>query len=148
MPQRTRERPTPTQDAPGHKSLRALCALCVQLPFRACGQPVSPLQAFRALPSPMAVALTTLNLSKTYGHHHLFSGISLALDDRERLALIGPNGSGKSTLLKILANQETADEGSVSVRKGVRAAYVAQSDTFPQGSTVISAVIKGLEGVT
>ncbi len=96
----------------------------------------------------MAVSLTTLNLAKTYGHHHLFEGISLALDHRERLALIGPNGSGKSTLLKILAGIETADEGAVSIRKGLRPAYVAQSDVFPAGSTVLSAVVDGLKGVT
>ena len=86
----------------------------------------------------MAVAVSTLNISKTFGHHQLFGGVSLAVDQRERLALIGPNGSGKSTLLKILAGLETADEGSVSVRKGVRAAYVSQSDVFPEGSTVLS----------
>jgi ATP-binding cassette subfamily F protein uup len=96
----------------------------------------------------MAVAVSTLSISKTFGHHRLFDGVSVAVDQRERLALIGPNGSGKSTLLKILAGLETADEGSVSVRKGVRAAYVSQSDVFPEGSTVLSAVIEGLRGVT
>jgi ATP-binding cassette subfamily F protein uup len=96
----------------------------------------------------MAVALSTQNLGKTFGHHRLFAGISVAVDQRERLALIGPNGSGKSTLLKILAGLETADDGGVSLRKGVRPAYVAQSDVFPEGSTVLSAVIDGLRGVT
>src|SRR5258706_8092612 len=95
----------------------------------------------RVLPCCMAVALSTNTLGKTFGHHRLFAGISLAVDQRERLALIGPNGSGKSTLLKILAGLETADEGSVSLRKGVRPAYVSQSDVFPEGSTVLSAVI-------
>jgi ATP-binding cassette subfamily F protein uup len=96
----------------------------------------------------MPPVLTAQDLSKTYGHHTLFSGIGLVVQDRERLALIGPNGSGKSTLLKLLAGLETPDQGSVVLRRGLRAAYVPQSDQFPEGSTVISAVVGGLHGVT
>jgi ABC transport system ATP-binding/permease protein len=92
----------------------------------------------------MATLLTALNLSKTYSTRMLFSGVAMSLDDRERLALIGPNGSGKSTLLKIIAGLETPDEGAVSLRKGVRAAYVPQSDVFPEGSSVLSAVTAAL----
>jgi ATP-binding cassette subfamily F protein uup len=92
----------------------------------------------------MPPVLTARNLAKTYGTRHLFSGVGLALEERERMALIGPNGSGKSTLLKILASFEDADEGTVQFRKGVRAAYVAQADVFPEGSTVLSAVTDAL----
>lgn len=96
----------------------------------------------------MPPVLTAQDLSKTFGHHTLFSGIGLVVQDRERLALIGPNGSGKSTLLKLLAGLETPDEGSVVLRRGMRAAYVPQSDQFAPGSTVLSAVVGGLLGVT
>lgn len=102
---------------------------------------------FLLLPSPpMPVALTAANLSKTFGSRTLFAGVALSLDERERLALIGPNGSGKSTLLKILAGLETPDEGAVTVRKGVRAAYIAQSDTFPEGASILTAVTSALVG--
>jgi len=96
----------------------------------------------------MAVVLTTQNLAKTFATHRLFAGIALTLEDRERLALIGPNGSGKSTLLKILAGLETPDEGSVTLRKGLRPAYVSQADVFPEGSTILSAVTEALRTVT
>jgi ABC transport system ATP-binding/permease protein len=94
----------------------------------------------------MPPVLTSSNLSKTFGSHTLFSGVSISLEDRERLALIGPNGSGKSTLLKILAGLDQPDEGTVTIRKGARVAYVAQADTFPEGSTVITAVNDSLRG--
>jgi len=88
----------------------------------------------------MPVALSSRDLSKTFGTRTLFTGVSLTLEDRERLALIGPNGSGKSTLLKILAGIETTDTGEVTVRKGLRVAYVSQQDVFDAGSNVLSAV--------
>jgi len=88
----------------------------------------------------MPPVLTSSNLAKAFGTHTLFTGVAINLEDRERLALIGPNGSGKSTLLKILAGLDSPDEGTVTIRKGARAAYVAQADTFPEGSTIISAL--------
>jgi len=88
----------------------------------------------------MPLSLSATNLSKTYGSRTLFSGVALALEDRERLALIGPNGSGKSTLLKILAGLEDPDTGAAAARKGLRVAYVSQSDTFPENSTIQTAV--------
>ncbi|CAG0963377.1 Energy-dependent translational throttle protein EttA [Phycisphaerales bacterium] len=89
----------------------------------------------------MAVLLNARNLSKTFGSRTLFRGIDINLNDGDRLALVGPNGAGKSTLLKILAGQESPDEGETSRRKGLRVAYVSQKDTFPDGSTVRSAVV-------
>ena len=40
-------------------------------------------------------------------------GISLAVEDRELLAVVGPSGSGKTTLLRLIAGFETTDAGSV-----------------------------------
>jgi ATP-binding cassette subfamily F protein uup len=88
----------------------------------------------------MAALLTARDIGKHFAARTLFTGVSLSVEGGERLALIGPNGAGKSTLLKIFAGLEDADEGRVSLPKGVRAAYVAQADTFPPGATVRSAV--------
>jgi len=88
----------------------------------------------------MALALAARAISKHFGPRELFSGVSFAIEDRERLALIGPNGSGKSTLLKILAGHEQAEDGQVVGRKGLRVGYVAQADEFPDGATILSAV--------
>jgi ATP-binding cassette subfamily F protein uup len=92
----------------------------------------------------MAFCLTAKDLSKTFGSRTLFSGVEFSVHERERLALIGPNGSGKSTLLKLIAGLIDPDEGKVVTRKGVRAAYVAQADIFPEGATVLSAITSDL----
>ncbi|MBU6413724.1 MAG: ATP-binding cassette domain-containing protein [Planctomycetes bacterium] len=92
----------------------------------------------------MAAVLVARDISKSFAARTLFTGISLSLEERERLALIGPNGSGKSTLLKILAGLQDADGGEVKLPKGLRASYVAQQDAFPEGSTILSAVTDAL----
>jgi ATP-binding cassette subfamily F protein uup len=91
----------------------------------------------------MPVALTVRDLEKHFAGRTLFAGVSLSVDEGERLALIGPNGSGKSTLLKVLAGIEPSDGGSITLRKGLRVAYVAQSDTF-DAPTVLDAVLAAL----
>jgi ATP-binding cassette subfamily F protein uup len=83
-------------------------------------------------PSPI---ISTQEISKGFSEHPLFSHLSLAIHEQERLALIGNNGSGKSTLLKILAGLEEVDEGTLSVRKGFSCAYVPQQEDFPAGKT-------------
>jgi multiple sugar transport system ATP-binding protein len=41
-------------------------------------------------------------------------GISLAVEDRELLAIVGPSGSGKTTLLRLVAGLEIPDHGRIS----------------------------------
>ena len=75
-------------------------------------------------------------LSKTFGVRQLFKNVTLGITDGDRIGLIGPNGSGKSTFLKILAGQESPDEGSVTRRQHLRIAYVPQQPQFKPHSTV------------
>jgi ATP-binding cassette subfamily F protein uup len=84
-------------------------------------------------PTPL---ISAQEITKGYSEHPLFANLSLAIHENERLALIGANGCGKSTLLKILAGIEEVDSGIVSVRKGLRCAYVAQTDLFPPDLSV------------
>src|SRR3954447_17131018 len=83
-------------------------------------------------------------LAKSFGQRQLFSGISISFDDGERTGLIGPNGSGKSTLLKILAGLEQPDDGTLTMRRGLKLGYVPQQDTFPPDATVQAAMVEAL----
>jgi ATP-binding cassette subfamily F protein uup len=59
------------------------------------------------------------------------------LSQGDKMALIANNGTGKSSLLKIIAAEDDiADEGSVTLRKGIRTGYLAQEPNFDNSLTI------------
>jgi ATP-binding cassette subfamily F protein uup len=84
----------------------------------------------------MPPILNAQSVTKQFGAKPLFSGISLTVEEGDRIGLIGPNGAGKSTLLAILAGQIEPDSGELAVRKRARAAYVPQDSQFAAGLTL------------
>jgi len=80
-------------------------------------------------------------VSKSFGMQTLFADVSISLSKGDCLGLIGPNGSGKSTLLKILAGLETADSGTVSVRKLTRVGCVMQDCSYDPELTVYDVLL-------
>ena len=57
------------------------------------------------------------SVHKRYIERQVLQGISMTIEEGERIGLVGPNGSGKSTILRILAGVETPDEGERVVRR-------------------------------
>ncbi|WP_336248992.1 amino acid ABC transporter ATP-binding protein [Stomatohabitans albus] len=53
-------------------------------------------------------------LVKTFDHHTVLNGITLAIEQHQVLTLIGPSGSGKSTLLRCVNLLEKPDAGSIT----------------------------------
>jgi len=94
----------------------------------------------------MANLLSARAISKSYSTRHLFHGVTLHLEESERLGIIGPNGAGKSTLLKILAGLETADVGEITKKRALRLWYVPQESRFPPEKTPLQAVVESIGG--
>jgi ABC transport system ATP-binding/permease protein len=76
-------------------------------------------------------------LTKAYGIQPLFENISFHISEGDKISLVARNGSGKSTLLRILAGQETADEGKIWIHKDVTVALFEQEPVFKEGLSVI-----------
>lgn len=65
-------------------------------------------------------------IKKNYGLRNVLDGFSLQLKTGEKVALIGQNGSGKSTILKIIAKQESIDNGTINIRSGAKIGILNQ----------------------
>ena len=71
----------------------------------------------------------------------IFEGITVGLNEGDRIGIVGRNGDGKSTLMKILAGRLEPDSGRVTVRGGTRIGYLDQSDILDDDHTVGYAIV-------
>ncbi|HTQ06177.1 MAG TPA: ABC-F family ATP-binding cassette domain-containing protein [Polyangiaceae bacterium] len=92
--------------------------------------------------------LGLLNLAKSFGARTLFEGVSLKLLPGARYGLVGANGSGKTTLLKILAGDEPASDGSVTLPKNARMGVLRQDRFLDDAQPIVEVATAGDEIVT
>jgi ATP-binding cassette subfamily F protein 3 len=65
-------------------------------------------------------------IKKQYGSKVLFSGVDFHIRLGDKLGLVGDNGMGKTTLFRIIEGTESADSGTVTVRKGAQVGVLDQ----------------------
>jgi len=75
--------------------------------------------------SPPIIATDDVDIGYEPGHPVL-SGLSLRVDNDDRIALLGANGNGKSTLVKLLAGRLLPEHGTVTRAANLKVAYFAQ----------------------
>ncbi|WP_066701661.1 ABC-F family ATP-binding cassette domain-containing protein [Celeribacter ethanolicus] len=73
-----------------------------------------------------APVLQLSDISLTFGGNPVFDGLSLVVQEGDRVALVGRNGSGKSTLMKVMAGLVEADRGSRVWGPGITVGYMEQ----------------------
>jgi len=69
----------------------------------------------------------------------IFSDLTWAIGDKDRIGLVGPNGAGKSSLLKAIMGEVIPDSGSIVIQRGVTVGYLPQLVDIPPGSTLLEA---------
>lgn len=87
--------------------------------------------------------ITLENIYKSYSDKTLLNGISLGINEGEKIGLIGINGTGKSTLLKIIAGVESYDSGSINKLNNLTIKYLPQNSNFNDDFTVIEQIFNG-----
>ena len=89
----------------------------------------------------MANIVSLDRASKGYASGQLFDGVSLGLDEADRIGVVGLNGAGKTTLLRLLTRAEAPDEGRVTHRRDLRVAALPQSLDLAPTATVREVVL-------
>ncbi len=88
------------------------------------------------------------DLRKAYGDVLLIDNFSFRLPPGAIVGVIGPNGAGKTTLFRIIAGQEEADSGTLSVGETGQLGYVDQSpDSLDPAKAVWEEISGGLDEI-
>lgn len=64
-----------------------------------------------------AVAITTKDLTKSFGGHLVLNKLNIQVQPGEIFVVMGPSGTGKSVLLKLLAGLDNPSAGSVEINQ-------------------------------
>ncbi|PBJ13667.1 ABC-F family ATP-binding cassette domain-containing protein [Flavobacterium sp. ACN6] len=91
--------------------------------------------------------ITVNDISVQFGGTTLFSDVSFAINENDKIALMGKNGAGKSTLLKIIAGVSKPSTGSISAPKEAVVAYLPQHLLTQDGSTVMEEASKAFSEI-
>ncbi|WP_309072849.1 ATP-binding cassette domain-containing protein, partial [Arthrobacter sp.] len=78
----------------------------------------------------MAHLLGAENISVTFATRTVLDGVTLGLEEGDRIGMVGRNGDGKSTLMRLLAQRTTPDDGRVTKRRDVTVGYLNQNDVL------------------
>ena len=88
------------------------------------------------------IILDVNKLSKDFGYGKLFENVSFSLNEGESISIVGPNGCGKSTLLKMIAGIEKIDNGTVSIKKDAKVAYLDQVGSSYEDDRCVYDILK------
>ena len=93
----------------------------------------------------MAHLLGAEALHLEYPTKVVFDGITIGVNEGDRIGIVGRNGDGKSTLLGLLAGRKEPDSGRVTVRNGVTVGVLDESDTLDHDKTVGQTIVGGFD---
>jgi ATP-binding cassette ChvD family protein len=91
--------------------------------------------------------VVTRDLRKGFGDRLLIDGLTFNLPRAGIVGIIGPNGAGKTTFFKMVAGQESPDDGQVKLGETVVLGYVDQNRTLDPKNTVWQEISGGQETV-
>ncbi len=95
----------------------------------------------------MSTILTASDLVVRFDERTILGGVTLGIEEGDRIGLVGRNGCGKSTFLKILAGLQAPDSGEVTARRELVVSYLSQTFTLDPALDVRGNVRQGARHV-
>ena len=89
----------------------------------------------------MAHLLGAEQIELEFPTKQVFDGITVGVNEGDRIGIVGRNGDGKSTLLKILSKQLEPDSGRVTWRGSLTVGYLTQVDKIDNSLSIAQAVV-------
>lgn len=89
----------------------------------------------------MAILLGCDSVQLEYPTKRVLDGVTLGVNEGDRIGIVGKNGDGKSTLLSVLAGALEPDGGRVTHRRGLTVGLLGQRDALDDTDTVHHAVV-------
>jgi sulfate-transporting ATPase len=89
------------------------------------------------------VVVEARGVTKGYGDRLLMEDLSFSLPPGGIVGVIGANGAGKTTLFRMIAGEESADEGELVIGPSVELAYVDQARSDLDPATTVWKEISG-----
>ncbi len=91
--------------------------------------------------------ITVNDIAVEFGGTTLFSDVTFAINENDKIALMGKNGAGKSTLLKIVAGENKPTRGVISAPSDAVIAYLPQHLLTSDDCTVMEETSKAFADV-
>ena len=91
--------------------------------------------------------ITVNDIAVEFGGTTLFSEVTFAINENDKIALMGKNGAGKSTLLKIVAGANKPTRGVISAPSDAVIAYLPQHLLTEDNCTVMEETSKAFASV-
>ncbi len=86
-------------------------------------------------------------LAVEFGGQTLFSEVSFAINENDKIALMGKNGAGKSTMMKIIAGEQKPSRGNIRYPKDNIIAYLPQHLLTEDDCTVFEEASKAFKHI-
>jgi ATP-binding cassette, subfamily F, member 3 len=86
-------------------------------------------------------------ISKSYAGNEILRDVSFQVNVNEKIGLVGRNGAGKTTVFRLITDEESPDNGTISKMNNLRLGLLAQNVQFVDDETVHTSALSAFQKI-